>query len=198
MSHVMNALRRIFLSSFTTRDDEGGAREPSRRREVRAGDRQKKTRVDGARRRDENPRSSRAPLPRSFFSSMPGASSRKSAMSALAAVATGLSLARLYCARSWSKSSCITSGHRRQISRTVLIPTATTSGRARSCTNWLTSWRRSGSSASGGTSSWHAVAAAARRRVTSAWLGCTYRCRNGYRWSRCNRVQTDDARAAPE
>ena len=25
MSHVMNALRRIFLSSFTTRDDEGGA-----------------------------------------------------------------------------------------------------------------------------------------------------------------------------
>mmetsp|Transcript_7495 Transcript_7495/g.29539 ORF Transcript_7495/g.29539 Transcript_7495/m.29539 type:complete len:201 (-) Transcript_7495:1365-1967(-) len=94
-----------------------------------------------------------APFPRSFFSSMPGASSRKSPMSALAAVATGLSLARLYCARSCSKSLCITSGHRTQISLTVLIPTATTSGLALSWTNWFTSCRSRGSSASGGTSS---------------------------------------------
>jgi hypothetical protein len=66
--------------------------------------------------------------------------------------------------------------HLRQISRTVLIPTATTSGRARSCTNWFTSCRKSGSSASGGTNSWHAVAVDASNRVTSRWLGCTYRC----------------------
>mmetsp|Transcript_7876 Transcript_7876/g.33519 ORF Transcript_7876/g.33519 Transcript_7876/m.33519 type:complete len:511 (-) Transcript_7876:1024-2556(-) len=130
--------------------------------------------------------SSSAPFPRSFFSSIPGASSLKSEMSARAAVATGLSLARLYCARSCNKSACITSGHRRQISRTVFIPTATTSGRARSCTNWFTSCLSNGSSASGGTSSWHAVAHAASSFVTSRWFGCTYRCKNGYRCMRCS------------
>mmetsp|Transcript_303 Transcript_303/g.1129 ORF Transcript_303/g.1129 Transcript_303/m.1129 type:complete len:426 (+) Transcript_303:1140-2417(+) len=130
--------------------------------------------------------SSSAPFPRSFFSSIPGASSLKSEMSARAAVATGLSLARLYCARSCNKSACITSGHRRQISRTVFMPTATTSGRARSCTNWFTSCLSNGSRASGGTSSWHAVAHAASSFVTSRWFGCTYRCKNGYRCMRCS------------
>ena len=46
------------------------------------------------------------------------------------------------------------------------MPTATTSGRALSWTNCVTSCLNNGSMASGGTSSWHAVAAAARSLVT--------------------------------
>ena len=56
----------------------------------------------------------------------------------------------------------MTKGVRLQISRTEFMPTATTSGRALSWTNCVTSCLNNGSIASGGTSSWHAVAAAAK------------------------------------
>ena len=115
-------------------------------------------------------------------------------MSALAAVATGLSLARLYCARSWSKSSCITSGHRRQISRTVFMPTATTSGLARSCTNWLTSCFNRGSSASGGTSSWHAVAARRQELGDVALVRLHVPLQERVQVEQVQSVQTHDAR----
>ncbi len=43
-----------------------------------------------------------------------------------------------------------------QISLTVFRPTVISSGRARSCTNWLHKCRMTGCNQSGGTKSWHA------------------------------------------
>ena len=80
----------------------------------------------------------------------------KSRMTLRAATHTALSLLLLYIARSLSSSAVMTSGARRATSLTAFSPTAITSGRARSWTNALTSWRTRGAMASGGTSSWHA------------------------------------------
>ncbi len=53
-------------------------------------------------------------------------------------------------------SSLMMRGMRMQISLTVFRPTVISSGRARSCTNWLHKCRMTGCNQSGGTRSWHA------------------------------------------
>ncbi len=53
-------------------------------------------------------------------------------------------------------SSLMIRGMRMQISLTVFRPTVISSGRARSCTNWLHKCRMTGCNQSGGTKSWHA------------------------------------------
>jgi hypothetical protein len=65
------------------------------------------------------------------------------------------------------------SGVRTQISRIVLSPAVATSARARSWTNWSTSVRSMGASASGGTSSWHACAwgGEGKGRERRRWVG---------------------------
>ena len=75
------------------------------------GNKKKMLSVRGRGEKESGPAARHSPFPRSFFSSIPGASSLNSAMSARAAVATGLSRARLYCARSCRRSEFITRGH---------------------------------------------------------------------------------------
>ena len=167
LSHVMNALRRIIFSSFAACDRSRAGvtptaeSTPSLRRDARSKPCSRGCHLKKKTKKTKKQKN--APFAAILLLEHPGASSRKSAvMSARAATATGLSLARLYCARSCSRSACITRrAPRARAPRTVFMPTATTSGLARSCTNWFTSCFNRGSSASGGTSSWHAVAHAA-------------------------------------
>ena len=79
-------------------------------------------------------------------------------MSALDAIMTILSLYFLYCTRSRSSVSVIASGHRMQISRIELMPTAMTGGLDFSETKLYEILRTTDSSVSGGTSSCAACA----------------------------------------